>query len=177
MKKRTMTLLSIAAAWLPPFAMQAVDYVHLSEILYDTPLNEQIVSPPYSNGEYVELYNAGDSVDLSGWLLCGDGSTEQYEFGAVVMPPQSFLIVAYRHVRSPEFLLFWLFNVSERMRNKWFRQNGIFHIRKEFYTDAYRAYIREHDQFPYELILYFRCRFITYCQGLPLGVPCMEIIR
>ena len=75
MKKRTMALLSIAAAWLPPFAMQAVDYVHLSEILYDTPLNEQIVSPPYSNGEYVELYNAGDSVDLSGWLLCGDGST------------------------------------------------------------------------------------------------------
>ena len=104
-----MALLSIAAAWLPPFAMQAVDYVHLSEILYDTPLNEQIVSPPYSNGEYVELYNAGDSVDLSGWLLCGDGSTEQYEFGAVVMPPQSFLIVAYRHARSPEFLLSSLF--------------------------------------------------------------------
>ena len=83
--------------------------MHLSEILYDTPLNEQIVSPPYSNGEYVELYNAGDSVDLSGWLLCGDGSTEQYEFGVVVMPPQSFLIVAYRHARSPEFLLSSLF--------------------------------------------------------------------
>ena len=95
MKKRTTILLFIASTWLLSFAIQAVDYVHLSEILYDTPLNEQIVSPPYSNGEYVELYNAGDSVDLSGWLLCGDGSTEQYEFGAVVMPPQSFLIVAY----------------------------------------------------------------------------------
>ncbi len=63
--------------------------------------------------------------------------------------------------------IFWLFNVSEKMRDKWFRQNGIFHIRKEFYADAYRAYIREYGQFPYELILYFRCRFITYCQGLP----------
>ena len=110
MKKRTTILLFIASTWLLSFAIQAVDYVHLSEILYDTPLNEQIVSPPYSNGEYVELYNAGsEPANLTGWQLLGDGATEQYTFGSVTLPPQSFLIIAYRHARSPEFLLSTLF--------------------------------------------------------------------
>lgn len=91
-------------------ALQAVDYVHLNEIMYDTPLNEVITAPPYSNGEYIELYNAGkNAVDLTGWQVRGDGTTEVYEFASLTMPPHSFLILAYRHSRSPEFSLADLF--------------------------------------------------------------------
>ena len=113
MKKQTF-ILSIAVAGCTLAPLPATDYVHLSEIMYNTPLNEIITTPPYSNGEYMEIYNAGsDSVDLSGWSLRGDGSTEEYTFGSVIIPPQSFLLVAYRHARSPEFMLSSLFSGVE----------------------------------------------------------------
>ncbi len=104
MKKTTLILLLCSI--LPVHYGYAVDYVHINEIMYDSPLNEVITTPPYSNGEYVELYNAGDNpADLSGWKLLGDGVTEIYQFGEVVMPARSFLILAYRHSRTPEFQL------------------------------------------------------------------------
>jgi RHS repeat-associated protein len=74
--------------------------------MYDTPLNEVITQSPYSNGEYVELYNAGyQSVDLTGWELLGEGVTERYVFSGVNIAPKSYLIVAYRHNQSSNFVL------------------------------------------------------------------------
>ncbi len=85
------------------FNTQAKDFVLINKIMYDTPLNEQIATGvAYSNGEFVELYNAGvDTVKLNGWYLHGGGSTETSYFPTnTVMAPKSYLIVAYQYNNS-----------------------------------------------------------------------------
>ena len=84
-------------------SIQAKDFVLINKIMYDTPLNEQIATGvAYSNGEYLELYNAGiETANLSGWVLRGGGSTEIYYFPAnTMMAPKSYLIVAYQYINS-----------------------------------------------------------------------------
>lgn len=68
--------------------------VVLNQIMYDSPLNEQITLPPYSNGEFVELYNMGDEpMELSGWVLCGEEKMERVVFPAgVVIAAGGFLL-------------------------------------------------------------------------------------
>lgn len=83
--------------------IKAKDFVIISEIMYDTPLNEQIATGvAYSNGEYVELYNAGiEAVSLNGWSLRGGGVTETYYFATgTVLAPKSYIIVAYQYNNS-----------------------------------------------------------------------------
>jgi len=85
------------------FSLGAKNFVIINKIMYDTPLNEQIATGvAYSNGEYIELYNAGiDTVSLNGWVLRGGGSTEIYSFPAgTTMTPKSYLIVAYQYNNS-----------------------------------------------------------------------------
>jgi hypothetical protein len=118
--------LSISLLALSICMVQAVDYVHINEIMYDSPLNEVITMPPYSNGEYIELYNAGyQSTDLTGWKLLGDGSTEIYEFDSVLIPSQSFLIVAYQHSRTPDFELSEVFPAMHTRSGEIIYQNKI----------------------------------------------------
>ena len=81
----------------------AKDYVIISEVMYDSPLNEQIATGvAYSNGEYIELYNAGiEDVNFTNWSLKGGGSTEIYTFPAnTVLAPKSYLVVAYQYLNS-----------------------------------------------------------------------------
>ncbi len=84
-------------------SLHATNFVIINKIMYDTPLNEQIATRvPYSNGEYVELYNAGiETVNLNGWVLRGGGSTELYYFPSnTTMAPKTYLIVAYQYLNS-----------------------------------------------------------------------------
>ncbi|MBQ7448695.1 MAG: lamin tail domain-containing protein, partial [Paludibacteraceae bacterium] len=72
--------------------------------MYDSPLNEKVTEPPYSNGEFIELYNGGtDSVNLKNWLIKGDGTTEVYIFDSLILAPCAFLLLAYRHNNSQDF--------------------------------------------------------------------------
>ena len=86
-----------------PVSLYAKNYVIISEVMYDTPLNEQIATGmAYSNGEYIELYNAGiDDINLTNWSLKGGGSTEIYTFPAnTILTPKSYLVVAYQYLNS-----------------------------------------------------------------------------
>ena len=79
----------------------ASNYVIINEVMYDTPLNEVVTYPPFSNGEFIELYNGGSaSVPLSGWTLVGDSYTEIFNFPDISIPSHGYLIVAYRHINS-----------------------------------------------------------------------------
>ncbi len=83
--------------------VHAADFIIINKIMYDSPLNEQIAqSIPYSNGEYIELYNAGiSSADMTGWTLRGGGTTETYNFpDNTIIAPKSFLIIAYQYYNS-----------------------------------------------------------------------------
>ncbi len=126
MKTHILSFLFIVLLFIFPINAAAVDYVHINEIMYDSPLNEVITTPPYSNGEYIELYNAGSApVNLAGWKLLGDGVSEIYEFEDVNIPARSLLIVAYRHSRSPEFQLSQVFPGIAAYADKIIYQNKI----------------------------------------------------
>ena len=91
--------------------------VVISQIMYDSPLNEQITQPPYSNGEFVELYNmSGSTIDLTDWVLSGEGKSEQVRFSAGThIAPHSHIIVAYRHPKTPDFSLTDLFSNPKKV--------------------------------------------------------------
>ena len=60
-----------------PLTGLADNYVIINQVMYDSPLNEQAQYPPYSNGEYIELYNGSNvPISLQGWEITGDGNTE-----------------------------------------------------------------------------------------------------
>ncbi len=73
--------------------------VVISQILYDSPYNEQITKYPYSDGEFVELYNAGtEDADLGSWQLWGGGVTERYSFPEqTILPAGGYLAVAFHN--------------------------------------------------------------------------------
>lgn len=104
MKQRFLFLFTFLLTF--PYGM-CDNYLIINQILYDTPLNEVITSTPYSNGEFIELYNGGtDSVSLKGWYLRGDGKTEIYQFpDSISIASRHYLIVAYRHKTTPDFSL------------------------------------------------------------------------
>lgn len=90
-----------------PFSLMAqslrYDYVIISEIMYDSPLNEQIGKGiPYSNGEFIKIYNVGNkTVNLAGWQLKGGGITEVYTFPqGTIIPPAKTSIIAYQYSNS-----------------------------------------------------------------------------
>ena len=73
----------------------ATDYVAITEVMYDTPLNEDTLSSPCCIGEYIELYNAHEKeVDLSGWILQSEAQFFKFPENTI-LPSQSFLVVAY----------------------------------------------------------------------------------
>lgn len=80
--------------------------VIISEIMYDTPLNEVVTTRPYSNGEFLELYNCESAeADISGWMLKGSGVTEQFRLpDGTVIPGRGTLVIAYCYAGS-NFLL------------------------------------------------------------------------
>lgn len=68
--------------------------VYISEVFYDSPLSEE---NDMHNGEFIELYNPSDaSVDLQGWSLSGFFPKEVYTFNRTILPPKSYLVVAYK---------------------------------------------------------------------------------
>lgn len=74
-------ILSIALLLCPTLGVLADNYVILNQVLYDSPLNEQVNISPADNGEFIELYNAGvHDVALNGWQLKGESPTEVWTF-------------------------------------------------------------------------------------------------
>lgn len=112
MKIKNVILLLIISFCRILYGQDRQESVLLSEVFYDTPLNERIAaSMPYSNGEFIQLYNVADhQIDIGNWTLKGDGKTELFTFPSnTVILPQSYLIVAYRHIDTPNFKLSELF--------------------------------------------------------------------
>lgn len=97
-----------------PATGMAGNYIIINQVMYDTPLNEQTNISPSSNGEYIELYNAGgETVSLQGWRLTGGGTTEIYSFPAgASIPAGNFLVLACRRGANNPFLLSDLYAVS-----------------------------------------------------------------
>ena len=89
-----------------PIALQAGNYVIINQVMYDSPRNELVVHPPYSNGEFVELYNgSNEAVSLHNWYLYGESETEHFLFQNISIPAKGYLVVAFRHEDSPLFTL------------------------------------------------------------------------
>ena len=105
MMKRNISAYSLLLlTLLLPAVLQASNYVIINQVMYDTPLNEQVDHSPYSNGEFIELYNGSNvPVSMHGWRLTGDGSTELFLFPDTSIAPKGFLVIAYRHFDTPSY--------------------------------------------------------------------------
>ncbi len=78
------------------FQSSATDYVALSEVLFNTPLNEETTQSPHNFGEFIEIYNAHDEpVSLNGWKLQTLYPEQTFNFPDIQLAGRSFLIVAY----------------------------------------------------------------------------------
>ena len=78
------------------FQSSATDYVALSEVLFNTPLNEDTTQSPHNFGEFIEIYNAHDEpVPLNGWKLQTLYPEQTFNFPDIQLAGKSFLIVAY----------------------------------------------------------------------------------
>lgn len=104
--KRTNILYLLFAVLTCSMACMADNYVIINQVMYDSPLNEQVQYTPYSNGEFIELYNGSDeTVSLQGWYLSGGGATEKFYLTGLSIPSGGYLVVAFRHSDSPSFAL------------------------------------------------------------------------
>ena len=91
---------------LSPLIIFADNYVIINQVMYDSPLNESITESPYSNGEFIELYNgSSDTVSLQGWYVAGGSATEKFYFSNQSILPKGFLAIAFRHPSTPSFVL------------------------------------------------------------------------
>ena len=100
-------LYSFLCAVLISSAAIAGNYVIINQVMYDTPLNEMNNVAQSSNGEFIELYNAGaDTVSLNGWAIKGGGTSERYEFHPnTKIPNGGYLILACRRGDNNTFEL------------------------------------------------------------------------
>ena len=119
-------ILCIILGWIYPITLLAGNYVIINQVMYDTPLNEQTQYPPYSNGEYIELYNGSNvPISLQGWELTGDGNTEHYYFPNISIASKGFLVVAFRHADSPSFDLNNVFVIPSTLVTQIIYQNNV----------------------------------------------------
>ena len=79
--------------------------VVISQIMYDTPLNEQTNRHPYCHGEFVEIYNTGtEDVSLANWKLKGSLFWNVYTFPTnTILPSGASLIVAFKDAKIRKF--------------------------------------------------------------------------
>jgi RHS repeat-associated protein len=109
-----------------PLTGLADNYVIINQVMYDSPLNEQAQYPPYSNGEYIELYNGSNvPISLQGWEITGDGNTEHYYFPNISIASKGFLVVAFRHADSPSFDLNNIFVIPSTLATQIIYQNNV----------------------------------------------------
>ncbi|HCS87433.1 MAG TPA: hypothetical protein DIW30_03145, partial [Bacteroidales bacterium] len=76
---------------------RSTDFVAITEVLYDTPYNEDTAISPHNFGEFIELYNAHEEIaDISGWTLQTLSPAQTFTFPAhTIIPPHSVIVVAY----------------------------------------------------------------------------------
>ena len=108
-------------------SVHAGNYVIINQVMYDSPWNEKVTTRPYSHGEFIELYNAGTSnVNLEGWTLMGEGSTEKLIMpSGVNIPAQGYLVIAYRYSQAPEYQLSDLFALPTDSNSQIYYQSKI----------------------------------------------------
>lgn len=105
--KNNLILYYVLLTWIFVTGVSADNYVIINQVMYDTPLNEVPSISPCSNGEYIELYNAGtDTVSLQGWHLYGGGNSEIVSFADTLrIPAGNYLVIACRRGQNNTFLL------------------------------------------------------------------------
>ena len=110
----------------------ATDYVAITEVMYDTPLNENTSLFPHCVGEFIELYNAHEKpADLTGWSLQTDKQCFTFPAGTS-LSSRSFLVVAYGTVDPYEIL------TEDQILNGW----TDFHLFYNLDPNAYQVILQ-----------------------------------
>ena len=132
MKRYLLILLTLVAG---AFSLSAdpVTHVYISEVFYDSPLQENKRHYPdeHNNGEYIELYNpTSQALDLSDWILLGSNLYEQFKFPqGTIIDADGYLLVAYRCPHTPNFTF-----------SEFYQNNGMIDESKIVYQSAIILY-------------------------------------
>ncbi len=120
-------VLSLLLTFFGAVVCKADNYVIINQVMYDTPLNEKTSVTPYSNGEFIELYNAGshDTISLQGWWIKGDGVSEVYHFPDIQLPAAHYLILACRRGAGNTFQMSDLYTLPNDSNYAILYQNKI----------------------------------------------------
>ena len=107
--------------------LPAIDYIAITEIMYDTPYEESLSNRIEFEGEFIELYNLHNKpADVSGWSveIIESRQTCQFPKGTIIAP-HSTLIIAFYDTETPwdtiiisEYNTFkehfrWLYNIND----------------------------------------------------------------
>lgn len=96
-KKITFTILLLTFSNL--FLVAQTGRVVISEVFYDSPLEENITYAGHHIGEFIELYNtSNESVNISGWRISEGLNRYHTSFvipSGVVIDAKSFILVSY----------------------------------------------------------------------------------
>lgn len=125
--KRVYILLCI---WGWCLMVHSTNFVAITEILYDTPYNEDTTRYPHNFGEFVELHNAYEApADISGWSLQTLSPDQTYYFpSGTIIPQYGYLMVAYGDV-SPYGII-----DSDMMAEGWTDFHNLYQLSPDFYT-------------------------------------------
>lgn len=105
----------------------AIDYIAITEIMYDTPYEELPSQRVECEGEFIELYNLHNKpADVSGWSVEIIEYRQTYQFPkGTIIAPNSTLILAFYDSETPwdtvivsEYNTFkehfrWLYNIND----------------------------------------------------------------
>ena len=96
MKNILLTISTIILLGLNAHAAKITPVV-ISEVFYDTPLNEDLFnftpSEGHHNGEFIELYNpTAEEVDISGWSVGDNGSRFTFPLNTIISSKEVVLV-------------------------------------------------------------------------------------
>jgi hypothetical protein len=91
-----LTIILITILCIPSQVQAQSSTIIISELLYDTPLQEANGTLHPHNGEFISFYNYGNStVNIGGWQIRIDNTTEYTFFANTTIKPYSILALAY----------------------------------------------------------------------------------
>lgn len=97
-----------------------INNIYISEILYDSPLQEYKPLPIHNNGEYIKLTNPTNTeINVSSWVIKGDEDYEQYIFPEeTIIPAHGILLMAYKSGTDFDFASYYHLEANIKIINQ-----------------------------------------------------------
>jgi hypothetical protein len=139
-------------------------------LILNTNISAQVLVKEYIN--FNKMQNS--LLGIFGEKIENDLAIEGYNIPKFPLLPleDSILFVGYSLVCEVYFTpkcsyILMLFNSTDALMKKRFKQGRGFRIRQRIYYNTFMHYIEDNNKLPYDIIEYFRYQFITHYEDSP----------